>query len=235
MRRSYVFPLILGAVGAALVLLILNRGSGRTFGIENAAFASTVALGVWAAVLAAGIIHAGRLGELARNLMIWILAILALSAVYIYRYDLQQAGARLTAGLIPGLPVTRTAMNGATEVILHKSGSGHFETTAWVNGHRIHFLIDTGASTIVLSYHDAAVIGLQPETLSFTQMVTTANGDAKAAAVQLQEIQLGPIVRQDMDASVSAPGVLGESLLGMNFLETLTSLQMSRDVLVLRD
>lgn len=235
MRRSYLFPLLLGALGAALVLLIFNRDTGRTFGIDNDAFASTVALGAWAAVIAAGIVHAGRLGELARNLMIWLLAILALSAVYIYRYDLQQAGAQLTAGLIPGLPVTRTAINGSTEVILHKSGSGHFETSAWVNGHRIHFLIDTGASTIVLAYHDAVKIGLDPEKLSFTQTVTTANGDAKAAAIQLQEIELGPILREDVDASVSPPGVLGESLLGMNFLETLTSLQMSRDVLVLRD
>lgn len=235
MRRSYLLPLLLGLLGAALVLLIFNRGSGYTLGIPNPAFASTVALGAWAAVLAAGIINAGRLGELARNLMIWVLAILALSTVYIYRYDLQQVGARLTAGLIPGLPVTRTGINGATEVILHKSGSGHFETTAWVNGHRIHFLIDTGASRIVLAYHDAIAIGIDPGALSFTQMVTTANGDAKAAAIQLQEIELGPIRREDVEASVSAPGVLGESLLGMNFLETLTSLQMSRDVLVLRD
>ncbi|MGN6550339.1 MAG: retropepsin-like aspartic protease family protein [Pararhizobium sp.] len=235
MRRSLIFPVLIGILGTALVLLVFNNGGGRTFGIANDAFASTIALGAWAAVLAAGIIHSGRIGEFARNMMIWLFAILALTAVYIYRYDLQEFGARMTAGLIPGLPVTRTGLNGVTEIILHKSGDGHFKTIAWVNGHPVHFLVDTGASQIVLSYQAAQAIGLKPKTLSFTQTITTANGKAKAAAVVLHDVALGPIHRDEIDASVSAPGMLDESLLGMNFLETLSSLQMSRDVLILHD
>jgi aspartyl protease family protein len=235
MRRSYLFPILMGVIGAALMLLVLNRKSGLVLGIPSDAFASTVALGAWAAFLAAGMVGSGRIGEMVRHLLVWAVILLALSAIYLYRYDLREAGAELTAGLIPGLPVTRTGLNGATEIILHKTQSGHFETNARVNGHRIRFLIDTGSSTVVLTYRDAEAIGLDPAKLSFTQTVSTANGKAKAAFVELDEVSLGPIERQDVRATISAPGALDVSLLGMDFLETLTSFQMSRDVLVLQD
>lgn len=235
MHRRYVFPLVMGVLGGALVLLVFNRRNGLVFGIPDDTFASAAALTAWAAVLAAGVLSSGRLREIARNMTIWVVALLALSTLYIYRYDLQEAGARLTAGLIPGLPITRTGLNGATEVILQQTKSGHFEARAWVNGHPVNFLIDTGASTVVLSYSDAENIGLAPGKLSFTQTVLTANGKAKAASVRLDKITLGPIERDNVRASVSAPGMLGQSLLGMDFLETLTSFQMSRDMLVLQD
>ncbi len=235
MHRRYVFPLVLGVLGVALVLLLFNRRNGLVFGMPEDTFASAAALSAWAAVLAAGVLSSGRIREIVRNMMIWVVALLALSALYIYRYDLQEAGARLTAGLIPGLPITRTGLNGATEVILQKTKSGHFEATAWVDGHRVNFLIDTGASTVVLSYRDAYDIGLDPKKLSFTQTVLTANGKARAASVELARIRLGPIERKHVRASVSAPGMLDQSLLGMDFLETLTSFQMSRDMLVLQN
>ena len=235
MRRRYVFPLVMGVLGGALVLLLFNRRNGLVFGIPDDTFASAAALTAWAAVLAAGVLSSGRIREIARNMTIWVVALLALSTLYVYRYDLQEAGARLTAGLIPGLPITRTGLNGATEVILQKTKSGHFEATAWVDGHRVNFLIDTGASTVVLTYRDAGNIGLDPAKLSFTQTVQTANGNAKAAFVNLDSIALGPIERDNVRASVSAPGMLDQSLLGMDFLETLTSFQMSRDMLVLQD
>lgn len=235
MRHSTLFPILLGVIGGALVLLVLNRKSGLVFGMPSDAFAESVALACWLAFLGAGFFSTGRIGELVRNMLIWVVILLALSAVYLYRYDLRQAGAELTAGLIPGLPITRTGLNGATEVILHKTKSGHYETSAWVNGHRIRFLIDTGATNVVLSYRDAVRIGLDPAKMSFTQTVSTANGKANAASVELDAISLGPIRREDIRASISAPGMLDESLLGMNFLGTLTSFQMSRDVLVLQD
>lgn len=235
MRRSYLFPILLGIIGGALVLLVLNRKNGLVFGIPDDAFAESVALACWLVFLGAGVFGSGRIGNFVRNMMIWIVILLALSAIYLYRYDLREAGAELTAGLIPGLPVTRIGLNGATEVILHKTQNGHYETSAWVNGHRIHFLIDTGASDVVLSYRDAEAIGLDPAKMSFTQTISTANGKANAASVNLDQISLGPIRREDVRASISAPGMLDESLLGMDFLETLTSFQMSRDVLVLQD
>ena len=233
--RRYGFPIVMGLLGAALALLLFNRRNGFVLGVPDDAFASAAVLTAWAGVLAASIVASSRIREIARNTTIWIVAIMALSTIYVYRYDLQEVGARLTAGLIPGLPMTRTGLNGATQVLLEKTKSGHFETDASINGHRVNFLIDTGASTVVLTYRDAERIGLDPSKLSFTQMVSTANGKAKAAAVKLDSIALGPIERDNIRASVSAPGMLDQSLLGMDFLETLTSFQMSRDVLVLQD
>ncbi|TPW31287.1 retropepsin-like aspartic protease family protein [Pararhizobium mangrovi] len=235
MHRGILFPVLMALIGAALVLLLANHESGTVFGIRDDAFAAVVALSAWAAVLAAGIVSSGRFGEIVRHLAIWAVALLALSTAYLYRYDLQSVGARLTAGLIPGMPITRTSLNGAAEVVLHTTENGHFETTADVDGHWLHFLIDTGASRIMLSYSDARRIGIDTRSLDFSQAIQTANGKAKAAPITIGTISLGPIRRHDIDASVSAPGTLTQSLLGMNFLGTLTSIRMNRDVLVLRD
>lgn len=235
MRRGTVFLLVLAALGAGLMLLVVNHGAGTTFGMANDRFASVLAIGAWAAVLGAAILRSRSLGETARQLLVWLLIVLALIAGYLYRDDLRPFAARMTAGLIPGLPITRTSADGRGEVVLYRSSGGHFETTAAVNGRPVRFLIDTGATSIALSYEDAAAIGIDPDALSFTQAIQTANGPAKAAAVLIDRISIGPIARERVRATVSPPGVLPQSLLGMNFLETLSAFHMSRDELVLRD
>jgi aspartyl protease family protein len=96
-------------------------------------------------------------------------------------------------------------------------------------------LVDTGASSVVLSYDDARAIGLDPKDLNYTVSVMTANGRAMAAPVRLDEISIGPIVRRNIRAMVAEEDRLNESLLGMTFLSTLGSLQMQTDELRLRD
>lgn len=235
MRRQVLFPILMGLLGFGLLALLFNRHGGTVFGIPDDSFASLLVLSCWALFLVGGVLASGRVGEIVRNLVIWAVILLALSAIYLYRYNLQEFGAEMTAGLIPGLPVTRTGLNGATQVILHKTQSGHFETMGSVDGRRVRFLIDTGASQVVLSYRDAQAVGIDVSKLAFNQTVQTANGQAKAAPTRLASVALGPIRREDIRASVSAPGMLDESLLGMNFLGTLTSLRMNRDMLVLQD
>lgn len=233
MNRLTVVLLILGV---GLALLIFNHDSGSTLGIDNDRFGSLVALGAIAAMFAAGILQSRRhLGESARQIAIWFLVTLVLVTGYVYRYDLEAIASRVTAGLIPGRATVFTDNEGMQEVVLHKSIGGHFGATVSVNGQSVGMLVDTGASRVVLSYEDAERLGLDPANLAFTQTVLTANGQARAAPISLEQVAVGPIVRSDVRASVAEEGRLDQSLLGMSFLSTLDFLQMRTDELRLRD
>ena len=229
--------LVLLILGIGLALLLFNNSSGQTFGIDNDRFASALYLTPIAVLLSAGILTGsrGKLPTVLRQLAIWLVIILGLAAGYLYRGDLQRFGDRLLAGLTPGRAVVTTTRDGVQEVILSKSMSGHFETDATINGGSVHMLVDTGASSVVLSNADAQAVGINPGSLNYTVSVMTANGRTSAAPVQLSEIAIGPITRRNVSALVAQEGQLDQSLLGMTFLSTLGSLQMQTDQLTLRD
>ncbi len=228
--------LVLLVLGAGLALLVINHQSGQTFGIANDDFAHMLYLMPIAGLLGAGILagRRGEMGEVLRNIAIWLVIILGLVAGYLYRGDAEQFAGRMVAGLVPGRAVVVTGRDG-TEVVIHKALGGHFQADVSVDGKTIPMLVDTGASSVVLSFDDAAAIGIDTETLSYTIPVMTANGRAMAAPVRLEEIAIGPIARRGVRAMVAEDGRLDESLLGMSFLSTLTSLQMQTDELRLRD
>lgn len=101
------FWLVIAIIGAALILLISNDDRGVTLGMENSDFARMVYLSAWALVLAPAVLLSGlRLGDIARNLALWLLIALILVAGYQYRYELQDFGNRATGGLIPAGPLS---------------------------------------------------------------------------------------------------------------------------------
>jgi aspartyl protease family protein len=119
------------------------------------------------------------------------------------------------------------------EHVIEADPSGHYVIDAMVNGAPVTFLIDTGASEIVLTLDDARRIGIEPRTLAFTQRFATANGEVRAAPVVLREIRVGQFRLLDVEASVNeAP--LPLSLLGMSFLEQLGGYEVDRGRLILR-
>ena len=112
------------------------------------------------------------------------------------------------------------------------SGDGAFRVRASINGATVDLVIDTGASTTTLNIAAAERAGLQPDRLTYDRGISTANGDvANAAAdVSLAEIRIGPIHVENLPAQVSrAP--LNENLLGLDFLQSLASFEISDGVL----
>jgi aspartyl protease family protein len=228
--------LLLALVGIALVLLVSNDSAGSTLGMENDAFARLVWLGLFALVIGAGLLRSGRpLGAMARSLGAWAVIVLALIAGYQYRYELQDFASRVSAGLVPGSPLALGVENGRATVTLDKGLNGHFEARILVNGTPILAVVDTGATSTVLSAADARAAGFDPEALSYTVPVATANGLAKAAGVRAEELAIGGIVRKSMTVLVAAPGSLQQSLLGMNFISTLSGFDVRGDRMILRD
>jgi aspartyl protease family protein len=104
---------------------------------------------------------------------------------------------------------------------------------AEVNGVPISFLVDTGASDVVLTQDDAETLGFQPRSLDFSQRYHTANGIVRAAPVTLRELRIGQFSLYELAAAVNeAP--LGISLLGMSFLERLAGYEVDDGRLILR-
>lgn len=228
--------IILGVMALGLVLLIASGDSGTVFGIEDEAFAQALYLGALGTVVAVGILGSGlRFGQAARTMAVWLLLILALVAGYQYRYELQDVASRLTAGLVPGSPMSVTDADGRAAVMLDRMANGHFEVQARVNGVPVTMMVDTGATSTVLTAQDAARAGFDPAALAFNVGIMTANGRANAARVVADEISVGDISRTQVPVLVAEEGRLERSLLGMNVIGTLSGFDMRGERLILRD
>ena len=230
------FWIVMAVIGVGLVLLMVNHSAGRTFGLANDDFGQLIWTGTLAAVIGAFVLRSGRpLGTLARQFGGWIAIVLALVAGYQYRYELQDVASRVSAGLVPGSPLALGEQDGRATVTLEKALNGHFEARLSVNGTMIRTVVDTGASSTVLNAADARAVGIDLDGLRYTIPVGTANGITNAAGARVEEIAIGTIVRKDLPVLVAAPGALGQSLLGMNFISTLSGFDVRGDRMILRD
>jgi aspartyl protease family protein len=101
-----------------------------------------------------------------------------------------------------------------------------------VNGTPVDFVVDTGATDMVLSREDAARIGLDPGDLAYTGIASTANGQVRTARVRLDEVSLGGITDRGVTASVNA-GEMSGSLLGMSYLHRFERIEIANGRLIL--
>ncbi len=143
----------------------------------------------------------------------------------------QAADAQATASAVATAPASpQPAANAA---LLKLEDDGHYWASAEVDGRAIKFMVDTGASTVALTYRDARRVGLDPETLDYSWRIRTAGGEVMGASVQLNSIRIGRIEVEDVEAMVLREG-LSQSLLGMTFLRELDSYEFRRGNLILR-
>ncbi len=118
---------------------------------------------------------------------------------------------------------------------LNAGTNGHYVTQADINNRAVNVLVDTGASTVALSYEDAEKVGLRPNTLKFDVPVSTANGIGKAAHVVLREVEIDNVRVSDVEGMVLQKGALRGTLLGMSFLSRLRSFSVENGKLVLKN
>ena len=127
-----------------------------------------------------------------------------------------QAAVAMTAPARSAAP-TQVSIGGRT-VRLEGDASGHFRVDARVDGRNIDFLVDTGASAVVIRESDAARLGIFPRPSEYVGRTQTANGVAKYAPVRLNRIEINGITVRDVDAAVMGDDALKTNLLGMTFL-----------------
>ena len=110
---------------------------------------------------------------------------------------------------------------------------GHFVTKAKMNGRNEEVLVDTGATYVAINESLARRLGIKLKDSDFKYKVRTANGITYAAAAVIEEIQIGRVRVQNVQASVSRDEALSTVLLGMSFLKKLNKFEISGNELIL--
>jgi aspartyl protease family protein len=193
---------------------------------------SSLFIKVAAVVFAGGlmlVLFRERLSHALEALMFWAVIGLLLVVAYTYRFELHEAGDRVLAELIPGHAATVGRM---IEVV--RGQTGDFSVHTSINGARIVMVLDTGASSVVLTQDAARAAGLPVAMLAYTVNVDTANGRTRAAPVTLDRLVIGGLTERAVPALVAQPGQLKNNLLGMSFLNRLESWEVRGDKLRMR-
>lgn len=131
------------------------------------------------------------------------------------------------------MTATPAADSGGRTVVIPRARNGHFQVEGRVDGKRIGFMVDTGASLIALTETSAARLGIRPNARDFTAQVKTANGTARAARTELNRVEIDGVVVRNVAAMVLPDDALSENLLGLSFLSKLRRFEYSNGKLVL--
>jgi aspartyl protease family protein len=170
-----------------------------------------------------------RLSKALEASLFWVAIGLLLVVGYSYRFELRDVGDRVIAELVPG----HVAGHGRNVQVVRGNG-GDFAVAAHINGAKIPMVLDTGASSVVLTQEAAKAAGLPIEVLNYTVNVDTANGHTRAAPVTLDRLAVGGLTERAVPALVAQPGQLKSNLLGMTFLNRLESWEVRGDKLWMR-
>ncbi|WP_376873851.1 TIGR02281 family clan AA aspartic protease [Albirhodobacter sp. R86504] len=156
-----------------------------------------------------------------RNLIAWGLIFLAVAA-----------GAALWDQMKGGMlsPQASVAQGGRIEIPMARDG--HYYVTPELNGVPVRFMVDTGASDIVMSARDAERIGLDPSGLVYVGRAQTANGTVAIAPVRIDRFELGEDTALNIRAMVNE-GEMGGSLLGMAYLQRFAKVSFEQGRLIL--
>jgi len=170
-----------------------------------------------------------RLSQALEAMLFWAVVGLLLVVGYTYRYELRDVTDRVVAELMPG----HVAGHGRRAQVVRPQG-GDFTLAASINGVRVPMVLDTGASSVVLTEEAARAAGLPIEILDYAVKVETANGRTQAAAVTLDRLAVGNLLERNVPALVVRRGQLKNNLLGMSFLNRLESWEVRGDRLSMR-
>ncbi|MEL6680364.1 MAG: TIGR02281 family clan AA aspartic protease [Pseudomonadota bacterium] len=166
--------------------------------------------------------YRGRLSKGLQDAAIWGLIFLGVVTLYGLQEPLKNALFSRNAATFTG-----------DEIVLYRETDGHFHADLRVNGALVPFLVDTGATDIVLSQDDARSVGFDTGSLRYFGTAQTANGPVQFAPVRLESIEFGDFRDTDVRASVNG-GELNVSLLGMGYLSRFARVTVEGDRMILQ-
>jgi aspartyl protease family protein len=228
--RRLIWTFVLG-VALSLAALIASNDQDAIANLlshDSGSLALKLALAIFVGGLVITL-YRERLSKAFEALLFWAVLGLLLVVGYSYRFELRDVGDRVIAELMPG----HVASHGRRVEVVRGHG-GDFAVGAHINGARVPMVLDTGASSVVLTQEAAKAAGLPLEVLVYNVNVDTANGRTRAAPVTLDRLAVGGLTERAVPALVAQPGQLKNNLLGMTFLNRLESWEVRGDRLRMR-
>tara|TARA_B100000929_G_C15451253_1_gene401257 strand:+ start:423 stop:1145 length:723 start_codon:yes stop_codon:yes gene_type:complete len=165
-----------------------------------------------------------------RYLALWTIVLLVLA----YGYTAWRTNSINPYHLVGALAPQRDSAGLMGKAQFFANNNGEFLVTGLVNDVEILFLVDTGASDVVLTTHDAQRVGMIPDDMVFSRLYRTANGTVYGAPVRLSAVTVGGVRVKNVRASVSG-GSLHRSLLGMSYLSRISEFSVRDQVLTLHE
>jgi aspartyl protease family protein len=163
--------------------------------------------------------------------MLLILSLFAATAAVAFIYRNADAVARASDNVATVLREHSSSQ--ARAVQIPRGQGGEFALRAKINGAAAPMVIDTGATSVVLTYETAKAAGLPLELLEYDVDVETAGGHTKAARLTLDRLAVGKLVERSVPALVVPHGQMKTNLLGMSFLDRLERWEVRADRLVM--
>jgi aspartyl protease family protein len=168
-----------------------------------------------------------------RQLMVFAVVLVALGAFAARFADQAVTSPQPQAAVVQQGYEPRGPTTSGRSLMLEADRLGHFQVEARIDGRYVDFIIDTGASLVVLRETDAARVGIRPQPRDYTATAVTANGKIKAARASIDRIELGGITVFDVPAMVLPDEALAKNLLGVSFLSRLRRYEYANGRIVL--
>ena len=168
------------------------------------------------------------IAKIAKYFAIWSAIGLIIIIFYSYRFEFQGLKNRILGEINP----SQARINEQGSLVINISQDGHFYVNSKINGVSVRFMIDTGASEIVINSKEAKRIGFDLGKLNFNRQYQTANGISWGANVTLDSLEIEDIKFTKINASVNDAD-MGVSLLGMSFLRKFKKYEFYQDQLEL--
>jgi aspartyl protease family protein len=222
--------LLLAILSTVLLVLVAKSDGSAIMATRRpadiASLAVKIALAAFVGALVLTLLRK-RFSRALETAMLWVAVALLLALSYGFQSELREVADRFSAAYLHAASRSRV-------VEITRGGQGNFAVAAHLNSARISMVLDTGASSVVLTQDAAKAAGLPVEVLTYTVSIDTANGRTRAAPVTLNSIAVGGIVERSVPALIAQPGQLRTNLLGMTFLNRLESWEVRGDKLVMR-
>jgi len=170
----------------------------------------------------------GKMSKAFKYAGIWLVIIMSLTVLYTFKHDFQDFKDRVVGAFLPSKAIN----NEDGSISFRVSKDGHYYINTVTNGKNVKFMVDTGASDIVIDRKLARRIGIDINSLRFIMTYNTANGTVRGAPIRLESLKIGDYAFYDIRASVNEAD-MDEPLLGMRFLDKLDGYEVKRDTLTI--
>ncbi len=161
------------------------------------------------------------IGKTLQHAMVWGFLFVGVVAAYGLWNDIQRAASR-----------DQISQIGTGQIAVPRQQNGHYYLTLLINDAPVRFVVDTGASEMVLTADDARRVGLDTSKLGYFGRANTANGMVRTAPVELGKVTLGDVTDTNVAAVVNE-GEMRESLLGMGYLQRWGRIEIANGELIL--